>query len=221
MSANQVYKVKSSARRAAKQEFGEDFESQVEFKEQDGGWVYDLKSKASNDDAKGSEAPAAIPAPSEAPKAPEASDAVAVVQAGNRKDDPVIEVTVRMVPQEKKDDAAEVTSQQKAADKQADAAVANVDPLKPRVSTIDLPTKQVWHIADDLYNAAEKQAKDNGKPVVYPKRKDVIAACVNQGIAYGTARTQFQHWFKCRTDCQAAPIATIGKDGKISTKENS
>lgn len=86
------------------------------------------------------------------------------------------------------------------ADKKADAELVNVDPLKPRMSTIVLPTKKVWDIADKMPGA---------------KRKDVIAACVQAGIAYGTARTQYQHWFKCTNDCKATPIATIGADGKI------
>ncbi len=72
---------------------------------------------------------------------------------------------------------------------------------KPTVSTIKLPTKKVWDIADKMPGA---------------KRKDVIEACVQQGIAYGTARTQYQHWFKCLNDSKSAPIAVIGADGKIS-----
>ncbi|MEJ3960628.1 hypothetical protein WGP40_09865 [Brachymonas sp. G13] len=46
-------------------------------------------------------------------------------------------------------------------------------------STIELPTKRVWHIADSMPEA---------------KRKDVIAACVEEGIAFFTARTQYQKW---------------------------
>lgn len=85
-------------------------------------------------------------------------------------------------------------------DKLADVQAVNTDPLRPRISTIPRATKKVWDIADNMPNA---------------KRKDVIAACVQAGIAYGTARTQYQHWFKCVNDCKAAPIATIGADGKI------
>lgn len=39
---------------------------------------------------------------------------------------------------------------------------------------------KVWEIADSMGGA---------------KRKDVVAACVEAGIALGTAKTQFQHWF--------------------------
>jgi len=81
---------------------------------------------------------------------------------------------------------------------------------RPRLSTAELPTKKVWHIADEMLAAA----KAAGLPA--PKRKDVIAECVARGIAYGTSRTQYQHWFKCLNDSAATPIATIGADGKIS-----
>lgn len=95
------------------------------------------------------------------------------------------------------------------ADRLANAQSANTDPLRPRVSSIKLPTKKVWDIADKMFAEAEK----NNNPA--PKRKEVIEECVRQGIAYGTARTQFQHWFKCITDQKTAPIATIGADGKV------
>lgn len=49
-------------------------------------------------------------------------------------------------------------------------------------STVELPTKKVWHIAD----SAEMKGKS---------RKEVIEACVAAGIAYNTARTQYQQWF--------------------------
>lgn len=57
---------------------------------------------------------------------------------------------------------------------------------KPEVShksTIESPTKTVWHIADEM------MAKD-------PKttRKQILDACVAKGIAYYTARTQYQAW---------------------------
>ncbi|UZT28627.1 hypothetical protein pD_gene0020 [Vibrio phage 033B] len=52
-------------------------------------------------------------------------------------------------------------------------------------STIASPTKQVWEIADRMRNE---------NPDV--RRKDVIQACVDAGIAFNTARTQYQHYFK-------------------------
>jgi len=50
-------------------------------------------------------------------------------------------------------------------------------------SVIEHPCKQVWNIATDM-------KEDN--PAV--KRGAVLAACVAAGIAYYTARTQYQQW---------------------------
>lgn len=46
-------------------------------------------------------------------------------------------------------------------------------------STVESPVKRVWAIADSMPEA---------------KRKDVIAACVEEGITFFTARTQYQKW---------------------------
>lgn len=48
-----------------------------------------------------------------------------------------------------------------------------------RESSCDNPVKTVWAIADSMKNA---------------KRKDVLAACEAKGIAFYTARTQYQLW---------------------------
>jgi hypothetical protein len=50
-------------------------------------------------------------------------------------------------------------------------------------SEIDHPCKRVWGIASDMKDA---------NPTV--KRGAVLAECVAQGIAYYTARTQYQQW---------------------------
>lgn len=50
-------------------------------------------------------------------------------------------------------------------------------------STIERPCKRVWVIADEMH-AANPNCK----------RREVLAECVNQGIAYYTARTQYQQW---------------------------
>lgn len=59
-------------------------------------------------------------------------------------------------------------------------------------STIELPTKYVWHVADEMFDAAEEA----GQP--QPRRKEVIEECVKRGVAYNTARTQYQQWWQCR-----------------------
>lgn len=56
---------------------------------------------------------------------------------------------------------------------------------KAKVSSVTKPTKLVWEIADDMRKANPDA-----------RRKDIIQACVDAGIAYNTARTQFQHYFK-------------------------
>lgn len=89
---------------------------------------------------------------------------------------------------------------QKAGDALANQQAVNTNPLKPRVSVVDRPTKLVWDIADNMPDA---------------KRKDVIAACVLKGIAYGTARTQYQHWFKQKAVSAAEPRASLDGNGKI------
>lgn len=51
------------------------------------------------------------------------------------------------------------------------------------VSSAEGPTKRVWTIADSMPGA---------------KRKEVIEACRQAGVAFGTARTQYQKWFSAQ-----------------------
>lgn len=48
-------------------------------------------------------------------------------------------------------------------------------------SNVDSPCKRVWEMAASMPDSS---------------RKDVIAACVEQGIATATARTQYQRWYR-------------------------
>jgi len=66
-----------------------------------------------------------------------------------------------------------------------------------RHSEIDSPCKRVWAIADSMPEAA---------------RKDVLAVCEQEGIAYYTARTQYQSW-------RRASIAQVVEDEKEAEKE--
>lgn len=53
-------------------------------------------------------------------------------------------------------------------------------PEKPKdQSSVKKPCLMVWEVAEAMPGA---------------KRKDVIAACVAKGVAFYTARTQYQHW---------------------------
>lgn len=54
-------------------------------------------------------------------------------------------------------------------------------------STVERPVKTVWAIAEEM----AKKAKADKVPL---RRRDVIAACVAKGVAFYTARTQYQQW---------------------------
>lgn len=62
---------------------------------------------------------------------------------------------------------------------------------RPRLSKVIRPTKMVWEIADSMPKAS---------------RKEVMEACVNAGIAYGTSRTQYQAWFKASQEAKRVDI---------------
>lgn len=66
-------------------------------------------------------------------------------------------------------------------------AKGKAKPEIKRKSDIERPTKAVWHIADEMFTA---------NPQV--RRKDVIAECVYRGIAFYTARTQYQQWLAAK-----------------------
>lgn len=57
-----------------------------------------------------------------------------------------------------------------------------------QASTVEKPTRKVWEIADSMPGA---------------KRKDIIAACVEQGIAFFTARTQYQKWMQASREVES------------------
>ena len=59
-------------------------------------------------------------------------------------------------------------------------------------STIDRPCKKVWEIADGMKGQ---------------KRGLVLAACVDAGIAYYTARTQYQQWLSIQNEMKARESA--------------
>lgn len=52
-----------------------------------------------------------------------------------------------------------------------------------RESTVKNPVKMVWQIADEMWGQS---------------RKDIIAKCVEAGIAYNTARTQYQAFYQIK-----------------------
>lgn len=59
---------------------------------------------------------------------------------------------------------------------------------KPSKSTVEKPTKAVWAIADEMKKANPKAT-----------RKEIVEECVRRGIAFYTARTQYQRWAKSKS----------------------
>lgn len=82
----------------------------------------------------------------------------------------------------------------------ADAALEKKVPTRKievtNESTIERPCKLVWHIADDM-KAANPEVK----------RKEVLAECVKRGVAFYTARTQYQQWLGVQKE-MAARVAS-------------
>lgn len=60
-----------------------------------------------------------------------------------------------------------------------------------RKSLVDSPCRLVFEIASKMH------AESNGKV----RRKDVIQKCVDLGVAYYTARTQYQNWYTANKNC--------------------
>lgn len=221
--ATTAYKVKSSAVRAAKREFGEHWAETMEVVEVAGEFFIQFKDsrieQAQEDDARAEagQSTAALLAEHEAEEKAKAQKAKALkaqrpkhtpkdkpgqavdLEASHDDDEPTrIPFGGEAEPSDK-----ELAEAQRQADAQANAAAVNVNPLRPRLSTAEKPTKLVWAIADEL------TSKD---PDI--TRAQVIEECVRRGIAYGTSRTQYQHWFKTKQDAAKTPRASI-KDGKI------
>ena len=55
-------------------------------------------------------------------------------------------------------------------------------------STIKSPVAAMWSFCESMYHS-------NGKDEDHPRRKDIIAAAKESGIAHHTARTQYQSWW--------------------------
>lgn len=83
--------------------------------------------------------------------------------------------------------------------KVAEKVVVKVERLHK--STVEGPTKLVWFIAEELHAA---------NPSI--KRSQVIAECVKRGIAFFTARTQYQQWMTAtRESSKNSQIANTQK----------
>ena len=208
-----IYKIRSSAVCAAKKEFGDDWAQVAHVFPKDEGFAYDMlpaKEAAKNQAITAEADVLAFLAAEESKKEAKAAKKKEI-ESRKPVEIPLAQVTplvtipkaptpeplIPLAPKSPSPDCDD----QAAADKLANAQAVNVNPLRPRVSIATRPTKLVWDIADKMPGS---------------KRKEVIEACVAAGIAYGTARTQYQHWYKCINEQKTAPLAVIGKDGKIT-----
>lgn len=79
------------------------------------------------------------------------------------------------------------------------------DPSLRGTSEIDSPVAYVWQKAEEMF----RTAAEDGAPE--PRRKDVIQACVDDGVAYYTARTQYQSWFSATNKGERA-ISELAED---------
>jgi hypothetical protein len=70
-------------------------------------------------------------------------------------------------------------------------------------STATRPCKLVWQIADDVFLANPEA-----------KRSEVLAECVKQGVAYFTARTQYQQWLTVQKEMAAREAEQAPKAAK-------
>lgn len=110
---------------------------------------------------------------------------------------------------------AAMAQQQAAADAIANSQASEQNLPNGKVwihkSSIEKPTKRVWHIADEMHAAAREAGK------AAPSRKEVQDECVRRGIASGTARTQYQAWKKATDEAAANSL----RAAELSKKFNS
>ncbi len=108
-------------------------------------------------------------------------------------------------------------NRQKAADALADslqsaAALPNGKEPWIRVSSVEKPTKFVWHVADRMVAAALAAGK------AAPSRKEVQDECVRLGVAHGTARTQYQAWKKACDETALNALRAAELSAKLNSK---
>lgn len=85
------------------------------------------------------------------------------------------------------EDATGITIEMELPDTEAKAHTKKIECVHK--SDILNPCKLVWDMADEMKGQ---------------RRKDIIAACVEKGVAYNTARTQYQLWFTATKNSQPA-----------------
>ncbi len=84
------------------------------------------------------------------------------------------------------------------------------DPNLRGKSTVDSPVAAAWQKADAMFAKADAHVEKGGD-YIPPRRKDITAAMQEQGIAYYTARTQYQAFFTA-TDKGRRRLADLSDD---------
>ena len=158
------YAAKSSAHRAAKQ--AGLTKEQYEIIEQDGQFAFKQIEEAATEDL-----------------------AAAAQALHDKATQPAVEADPEIAALEKQADKELEAQLNEEAAQAIEKPAKGPKPDVKHKSDIELPTKRVWHIADDM-------KKTN--PDV--RRKDVIAECVRQGVAFYTARTQYQQWLQVQKE---------------------
>lgn len=104
------------------------------------------------------------------------------------------EITIASVEKEK---AAIVVKEEKPTETKT-VTVRTQKDLTPerRESSAKSPCQLVWEIAEKMLGEGAK-------------RKDIIAACEEAGVAFYTARTQYQKYCAAVKEAAAAPVAKV------------
>lgn len=188
-----AYATNMAAMNAARKEFGQSWKDQASIEKLDGEWHVQLKQIEPRDHS--------------ACLVSEREGAFAFPMAADMPADQ---------PQAAAHDLTDAAMAQQlaAADAIANAQASEQDLPNGKVwirkSSIEKPTKRVWHIADEMHLAAREAGK------LAPSRKEVQDECVRRGIASGTARTQYQAWKKATDEA----AANSGKAAELSAKFN-
>lgn len=188
--ATKFYSVKSSARRAAKAQFGDDFESKVDFIEKNGEWGFVEKKaapapkkespKKSTQKEEKVETPKDEKGQGDLPGVERPENMTKCPQCGSEE---IFTGRVKMVKDRK---TGEMVSTGIVEDEGLCGGCHHCDwewnliDVQRAKSVVENPTRLAWDIADAM---------------ILEPRKEVVKAMIAAGIANGTSRTQYQYWF--------------------------
>lgn len=167
MRIGKVYQLRKSAIRAAREDGYKDGEFTVKESVREDGWYYLPKSNSNRDIA--SEATAEV-------TKEEATDKIVPPPPV---EEPAPEVKLEIV--HKSEEPPKTAAEKTVEEKKKSTRLVFVD--KPNKSTVASPTKMAREIAEAMWQKNHNVT-----------RREVMNECVRQGIAFYTARTQYQLW---------------------------